>query len=250
MDAIGKGIVMERWDVGGRVARAGALLAVAVLCAGAAFAAAEVRVTALGAGRLTVAAHDATVRQVLDALSESSPMRLHTSDALSRVVTGTYSGTLRQVLARILDGYDHVVQSTASGLRLDVVGATTGTPGGSFADPVAISAAPHLGARVSTNVDLDEEMAQRAAAAQQPMRAAAPPPVTATLAGAPHPGFSKISTNVDLDEEMARGAAAPQPVKTAAPSIRPVPAVITGGVQRPAVPSISTNVDLDEATSR
>src|SRR6185437_12528137 len=67
-------------------------------------AAAEVHVTKTNAGALVVEAHDATVRQVLEALSTSNKIVFRDSPALSRVITGTYSGTLDHVLSRVLDG--------------------------------------------------------------------------------------------------------------------------------------------------
>jgi hypothetical protein len=39
-------------------------------------------------------------------------------------VTGVYSGTLRQVLARILDGNDYIVKVSDSGIEVLVLGAS------------------------------------------------------------------------------------------------------------------------------
>ena len=206
---------MGRWDVRGRSAQAGALLAAAVLCASAASVAAEVRVTDAGGGQLVVEAHGATVRQVLDALGGSRTIRIRSSDPLSRVVSGTYSGTLRRVLSRVLDGYDHVVESTASGIRLDVFGTTSGTPSAPAVKTFAVAAAPHAGVAVSSNVDLDDEARQG-------------PAVT------PLPAPTR----------------APSAARPAAPAIRPVAAVLTNNRQRLAAPRVSSNVDLDEETSQ
>ena len=197
---------MARWDVRSRSARAGALLAAAVFGAGAAPAAAEVRITDAGSGRLAVAAHDATIREILDALGASHTIRFRASPALSQVVTGTYTGTLPRVLSRILDGYDHVIQSTPSGLRIDVVGARQpGRGTASAANPVTVSAVPHLAPKVSRNVDQDEEGALPNSAAAGPL--------TVNLAAPPHPAAPAIrrgpavphaSINVDLDEETSQ----------------------------------------------
>jgi hypothetical protein len=213
---LGTGTIMARDDVRRRSGLASALLAVAVFCASAGSATAEVRVTDAGAGRLVVEAHDATVRQVLDALSASQTIRVRSSDALSRAVTGTYSGTLPRVLSRILDGYDHVIQSTSSGLWLDVVGAAqTAKSAVPVANGVTVADTPHPGARISSNVDLDEEMEQTASAGPRTVNAPATPMLHA-----------------------------------AAPAIRPVAAVLAGSVQRPTGPRISSNVDLDEEMGR
>jgi hypothetical protein len=208
---------MARCNLRSRSAQAGALLAAAVLCATAAPAAAEVRVTDAGGGRLVIEAHDATVRQVLDALGHSHTIRFQASEALSRVVTGTYTGTLPRVLSRILTGYDHVIRTTASGIAIDIVGAAQSSKyTASVANSVTVSAVAHGASRVSSNVDQDE-----ARAAENP---AASGPQTVNLAAAPHP--------------------------SAPPPIRPSRMMLTGNAQHPVVPHVSSNVDLDEETSK
>jgi hypothetical protein len=71
-----------------------------------------------GDGRIQIEAHDASVGQVLAALQESGLIRLSASDQLSRTVSGSYTGTLPQVLSRILDGYNYFLRVTASGTEL------------------------------------------------------------------------------------------------------------------------------------
>jgi hypothetical protein len=165
---------------------------------------AEVRVSDAGGGRLTVEAHDATLRQVLDALRAVRPLRLHSSDALTRPVTGTYSGSLPRVISRLLEGYDHVVHLTAAGVDLDVFDSAQGARGTArttvhASGPVAI--VPNSGRRVSSNVDLDEEAAAppRAARAQAPAIPVQPALLTGSIQS---PDARRISSNVDLDEEQ------------------------------------------------
>ncbi len=125
------------------------------VCAWAPRAVAEVRISEAG-GRLTVEVHDATVRQIIAALAAQRPIRLHTTDALSRTLTGTYSGSLSRVLARILDGYDHVVHATASGIELDVVAAAPAVRT-TISATSTVTMVPAAARGVSSNVDLDEE---------------------------------------------------------------------------------------------
>jgi hypothetical protein len=206
MQLASKRAVMARWDVFGRSARAGALMAAAVLCA--APAAAEVRITESGSGRVVVEAHDATVRQIIDALSTSHAIRFRASEALSRVVTGTYEGTLPRVLSRILDGYDHVIQSTPAGVRIDIVGAAKSTTStASAANSVTVSAVPRLARKVSSNVDQDEESAVPNSAAAGPLTvnlAAGPHPSAPAARHAQRPGVPHVSSNLDLDEETSQ----------------------------------------------
>jgi hypothetical protein len=192
----------------------GAVLAAVIVCGASAPAAAEVRIVDARADRLVIEAKDATVREVLDALSKSQKLQIETS-ALAGNVTGTYSGPLQRVLLRLLNGYDVVIRSSPAGLKLTVFSADTKAGG---AGPVAVYAAPaHTG--VSNNVDAeDEKNEQRGAAAAPP-----PPPPQApvtprrlgapvtpihkpAMAGAPAASHPKVSSNVDLDEETATGA--------------------------------------------
>jgi len=203
---------IRRWQI-----RVAALLAVAAFSALPLDASAEVRIVESGSGTLVVEAHEAAVQDVLAALGASRSLDIHTSGALSRVITGTYSGSLPRVLARILDGYNHVIQPSPAGTRVSVFG--TGT---------VVTTTPYRSALpvMSGNVDLDEENAQasaghgaRSPAVTAPAPVSAPlavpsvAPIPAALAGgsqdsgsafAPNrPGGPRISNNVDLDDETA-----------------------------------------------
>jgi hypothetical protein len=207
-------IMTAQRDVRRRPVHACALLATAIFCAGIVGASAEVRVVDRGSGNVVVEARDATVRQILEALSESRMIQFRGAEALSRTVTGTYSGTLPHVLSRILDRDDHVIQSTPSGIRLSVFGAARSTKTTAIAS--AVTVAPTVspsGQKVSTNVDLDEETAQAGTAPARTTKPVAPPAY-----------------------------------RPAAASIAPVPAVLTGSAQGSTAARISTNVDLDEET--
>jgi len=205
---------MVRWNLRARYARAGALLAAVAVCATAP-AAAEVRVSDAGGGRLVIEAHDATVQQILEAVAESRPVRFKASEALSRHVTGTYTGTLPRVLSRVLDGYDHVIRSTSDGIRIDVVGGVqTAKFTASVANSVTVSAVTRTWRGVSSNVDQDEENAQpksapgphvvNLAAGPHPSPPPVHPPRPATAVNAQHSGAPRVTGNVDLDEETSQ----------------------------------------------
>jgi hypothetical protein len=213
---------MARWNVRARTAKggalAGALLATVVVCVTAGPAAAEVRVTDAGGDELVIEAHDATVQQIVEALGQTRAIQFQSSEAASRHVTGTYSGTLRRVLSRILDGYDHVIRSTSSGLQIEVVGTAKSGNGTASAGPtMTVSAArvgPRVAPRVSSNLDADEE-------AIQSKPAPPPGPLTVNLASGPRPSapsamqraraglmgdalHPRVSGNLDADEENAQ----------------------------------------------
>jgi hypothetical protein len=203
-------------------------------------------------GTIVVTARQATIQEVLEALGRSQKFEFRSAANLSRVVTGTYSGSLQRVLARVLDGYDTVIQSSPSGLKLNVIGvaSASGVPA------AAIAGAP--APRVSTNVDLDDEAAAKrartapaAAPAPAPAKSAPPSaPAAAPVAASVAPSHPTMSSNVDLDEEKLGVSAAPAyPAPSAAMPAALHTAGFAGTAAVPSHPAVSSNVDLDEETS-
>jgi hypothetical protein len=90
-------------------------------------------------GALSVDAHATTLQEVLATLSAAFGFQIRTSADLSRPVNGSYRGSLRAVITRLLDGYDFFVHRFGDDIEVVVVrssGRTTGAVA-----PVA-SAAP------------------------------------------------------------------------------------------------------------
>ena len=82
---------------------------------------AEVRVSG-NADALIVETREASADEVLAALRTSFNIQYHTSGAAIRVVTGSYTGSLRQVLARLFDGQNYVIRSSTNGIEIAVFG--------------------------------------------------------------------------------------------------------------------------------
>ncbi len=82
---------------------------------------AEVRVSG-NADALTVEMREASADEVLAALRASFNVQYRTFGAINRVVTGTYTGTLRQVLARLFDGQNYVIRPSTNGVEIAVFG--------------------------------------------------------------------------------------------------------------------------------
>ena len=70
-------------------------------------------------------ASDATAAEILAALGERFELRVRGTTA-GRRFTGTYAGTLRHILARILVGYDYVIKP--NGANIDLIVLSTGAP--------------------------------------------------------------------------------------------------------------------------
>jgi hypothetical protein len=105
-----------------RRARAGqklatrAAIALALLCALAPAARAEVRLESDAAG-IRVTAINAPLGEVLAALKAKFPLR-YTAIAVDREVNGTFEGTLHRVVVRLLDGFDSVVSRSPEGVEI------------------------------------------------------------------------------------------------------------------------------------
>jgi len=70
-------------------------------------------------------AHGATVEEILAVLRAHFDLR-YSGPALNRRVTATYEGSLRTILARVLDGYDYVIEPKGDNIEVSVV--STGAP--------------------------------------------------------------------------------------------------------------------------
>ena len=116
-----------------------AISALALLSTVPTFARAETHVGGEPAA-LHLEAQNATLQEVLTALRSSFGLKIQTSTStdLNRSVSGTYNGSLREVITRLLDGYDFFVRKLGDDLEVVVVGfsASAGTvPRPEIAEP-------------------------------------------------------------------------------------------------------------------
>jgi hypothetical protein len=70
-------------------------------------------------------ASDATAAEILAALSERFDLRFRGTTP-SRRITGIYEGPLRRILARVLDGYDYVIEPHGASIHVNVF--SSGSP--------------------------------------------------------------------------------------------------------------------------
>jgi hypothetical protein len=78
---------------------------------------------------LRVSAQNATIVEILDALSGRFKFTYTMRSPSARSLNGTYSGTLRETLTRVLDGNDYIAKLSASGLDIVVLGPSNPTIG-------------------------------------------------------------------------------------------------------------------------
>ena len=82
---------------------------------------AEVRVDG-GRDEMQVRVENDTVGHVLEALGRTVSLHYRSAAPLNKVIGGSFSGSLEQVLSRVLAGYDFVVRYNMQGVELLVVG--------------------------------------------------------------------------------------------------------------------------------
>jgi hypothetical protein len=71
---------------------------------------------------VSVEAKNASVEEILVALSNAFDVRFRSSANLEKRLTGTYEGSLQQVVARVLSGYDFFVRSGETGIEITLLG--------------------------------------------------------------------------------------------------------------------------------
>jgi hypothetical protein len=77
---------------------------------------------------LRVEARNSTLREVLSTLGSSLGLRYKMSADLDRSVSGTYNGSLREVLARLLDGYDFFMRQVGDTMEVVIITSATSSP--------------------------------------------------------------------------------------------------------------------------
>lgn len=95
-----------------------------------------------------IEAHNASIEEVLNALCDAFDLRYRTSADLGRSVSGSYSGSLRHVISRILNSYDFTMETSPDGMTVTVYGPggerpkTAGFTFGAVQAPGGISLSP------------------------------------------------------------------------------------------------------------
>src|SRR5215831_2931206 len=108
-----------------------------------------------------VEARDSRVEEVLVALGASFGLQYRSASALSRRVSGTYEGSLRRVVTRLLDGYDFVMKTGSDGIEVTVYGSAT--PGAAGPTPTAAQPAAPAASAAKTSPTQTPAQARREA---------------------------------------------------------------------------------------
>ncbi len=81
-----------------------------------------------GRGEMQVRVDYDTVGHVLEALGRNGNLHNRSATPLDKIIDGSFSGSLGQVLFRILDGYDFVIRHDPEGVEVFVFGESRAAP--------------------------------------------------------------------------------------------------------------------------
>lgn len=105
-----------------------------------AFASAQVSGTAQS---VSVDAQNSSVKEVLSALGRTFKLRFQSTANLDRPISGTYQGSLQRVVARLLEGYNFIIQTDHGNLQITVLGTQPqGVPNSAVASSGQVSPGP------------------------------------------------------------------------------------------------------------
>jgi hypothetical protein len=199
---------------------------------------------------VVVEARDATIKEILVALTDAFKVEFRSAVKLDKRLTGTYQGTLQQAVSHILKGYDFVAKSGHEGLEITLLG--DGKPVSMVGTRTAMKSADTVPAAVPTvsaPVDNHVVPVPRTSGSAPPIKLAQGigPVLTRPADGAPAvptpqidsqngPGLMPSSTG------QQPGAVPPVPTTSSAAPGSPMP------TPAPASPTSSTPVPLPSAT--
>src|SRR5262249_17816045 len=73
-------------------------------------------------------ANNGTLPEVVSGLESRFNVKIRLAGTTQQQITGVYSGSLRRVLSRLLDGVDHFISSGPEGMGIVVVGPNGARP--------------------------------------------------------------------------------------------------------------------------
>jgi hypothetical protein len=174
---------------------------------------------------VVVAAQNATVEEVLVALTDTFKVEFRSAANLDKRITGTYQGTLQQAVSHILKGYDFVVKSGQAGLEITLLDgrkkpvAVVGTRPASKSADAALAAGPTPSGKADNHLG--------------------PMPVPVTSSGGSMPSFKVAQGSGPVPTRPADGAG-PVPTPHIEPGAAPAPMPPQPGAAQGPVPPLPT----------
>jgi hypothetical protein len=164
------------------------------------------------AAQLTVDAKNATMPEILSGIQSALNTTITLSGSTSRQFSGLYSGSVRQVLSRLLDGTSHIIGSRNGGLNVILL-ASNGIRDGSKPAPTSQPATSQLNAAAPTVRTVAEH--------PEPVRPQSSPTFTNVAAGDPpvSDGMGWTGTPSELASRPAAQSVASAQSRVAEPPV-------------------------------
>jgi hypothetical protein len=182
---------------------------------------------------VTVEAQNAPIDEVLTALSHAFNVQYHGPIDLRYRITGTYRGSLRRVLTRILEGYNYIVKSSPDRVEVTVL------------EPEHAPAAGE-GAVATMSGTIPQSKPQPTPTSSQVIQQpeVATPPSIATVPGmklaeAPAPVPTVVPSDISLPGPIpdAKSVALPAPIASGSAELIPKPQPSAVAPPMPQLPS-------------
>ena len=212
-----------------------ALVACLAAAPGVALASAQVSGTAQS---VSVDAQNSTLKEVLSALGRNFHLQLQSSANLDKPISGTYHGSLQRIVARLLEGYNFIIQTNQGGLQVTVLG-TQGGP----STAVAAVASPSSG---------QASPSRQTAAGARAVPSSPAPQIAAQAKSTPKSSSSQASSSKSAPPPFVfKVAEGPAPMPTPAPATTkgPMPGPATSQMPMPKPSSAMPSVSPPTATS-
>lgn len=183
---------------------------------------------------VVINAQNSSVEEILAGLSHEFKLQYRSSADLGNKVTGSYAGSLRQVLGRILKGYNFILATSAKGIEVTVLG----TQGGSAPHTATVPAKPAANPAARPTAAASSQNAHAGGPpAPAPRKPAGPVPVPETKlaeGGPPMPKPAAPGTSYPVPTANTKDLKAPpMPVASAASAPMPMPVASAGGGPMP-----------------
>jgi hypothetical protein len=168
---------------------------------------------------VTIEARDASVEDVLAALSRAFDMDYQSSIDLNKRLYGTYIGPLSQVLTRVLQGYNFVLKTDNRRIVVTVAGTPNSLVANRLPPGLPASGAPP-------------------APAPAPQQSGAPAPaLVSQQSGGPAPAPAPQQSGAPAPAPVPQQSGAPAPAPVPQPSAAPTPAPVPRGLGSATMPA-------------
>ena len=188
---------------------------------------------------VSIEAQNTSIKEILAALGKSFNLRYQSSANLETQISGTYQGSLPQVVKRILEGYNFILKSNNGTIEISVLGQRNApVVAGATPTKTAPQASPAAQPSPTQAAKPNNDVAERPVVAQGTADTTNHPVVAEHPAAAAAPPVSRDSSDAPVPIiKVAEGPTPPLPMPTTDAGSGPVPEVRTSTAVMPPMPT-------------